>query len=212
MDAQGPPPAPLVGLTGGIASGKSTVARQLRTLGVPVLDADEVAREVVEPGSEGLARLLARFGPEMLRDGRLDRSRLAALVFSDARARADLEAIVHPLVAARSAERLTALRADPAAPYVVYEVPLLVEKALADGMDAVIVVDLPEADQIARLRARDRLSEQEARARLATQAPREARLAAADFVIDNRGAPAHTVEQVRRTHEALIRRFSARRR
>ncbi len=214
MSAEGTGVAPLLGLTGGIASGKSTVARMLRELGVPLLDADEVAREVVAPGSEGFARVVARFGQDVSRNGALDRARLAAIVFADPAARSDLEAIVHPLVAARSAERLRSLRADPSAPYVVYEVPLLIEKGLHTtmGMEAVLVVDLPEEEQITRLKRRDRLSEAAARARLAAQVPRLERLAVADFVLDNSGTPQRTREQVLRVHRELLHRFATRKR
>ncbi len=208
------PLAPLVGLTGGIASGKSTVAAQLAALGVPVVDADAVAREVVAPGSEGLRRIAERFGEEVLRGGDLDRERLGAIVFADEQARADLEGIVHPLVAARSAELLRRARSRPGVPYVVYEVPLLVEKGLAErmGMDAVVVVDVPEAVQLRRLLARDGLEEQEALARIRAQASREARRAAADFVIDNAGSPEATATQVRAVHAALLDRFGRSRR
>ena len=203
--------APLVGLTGGIAAGKSLAAERFRALGVPVLDADQVAREVVAPETEGLRRVVERFGRGVLRpDGTLDREALGRIVFADPEARADLEAIVPPLVAARSAERLADLRADPAVPYVVYEVPLLVEKGLHRGMDAVVVVDAPDPVRIARLRRRDGLSEEEARARLAAQASRAQRLAVADFVLDNGGTPEELAREVRRVHRALCTRLTRR--
>jgi dephospho-CoA kinase len=174
-----------VGLTGGVASGKSTVSAILRELGAVVIDADALAREVVGPGTPGLDAVVATFGPKVLGpDGALDRGRLGALVFADADRRTALEAIVHPLVRARAAE----LEASaPSGAVVVHDIPLLVETGQAGSFDAVLVVDVPADVQVARA-VRDRgWSEDEARARIAAQASREERLAAATYVIDNAG-------------------------
>jgi dephospho-CoA kinase len=174
-----------VGLTGGVASGKSTVAALLRDLGAVVVDADVLAREVVEPGTPGLAAVVAEFGPEVLTsDGRLDRGELGAIVFAEPVRRAALEAIIHPLVRERAAEIAAAA---PRGVLVVHDIPLLVETGQAGDFDAVLVVDVPEDVQLDRA-MRDRgWSEHEARSRISAQAPREARLAAATHVIDNSG-------------------------
>ncbi len=174
-----------VGLTGGVASGKSSVSAILRELGAVVVDADALAREVVGPGTPGLAAVVTAFGPEVLGpDGALDRARLGALVFADADRRTTLEAIVHPLVRARAAE----LEASaPAGAVVVHDIPLLVETGQAASFDAVLVVDVPVEVQVSRA-VRDRgWSEDEARSRIAAQASREDRLAAATYVVDNTG-------------------------
>jgi dephospho-CoA kinase len=177
-----------VGLTGGIASGKSTVATLLAERGAVVVDADVLAREVVEPGTPGLAAVVERFGRSVLTDdGRLDRAALGRLVFSgegsDA-ARRDLEAVVHPAVRARAAALEAA--ADPGQ-VVVHVIPLLVETGQADAFDLVVVVDVDERVQRDRLLARGGLDEHEADARIAAQASRAERLAVADVVLDNSG-------------------------
>ncbi|MEU3194703.1 dephospho-CoA kinase [Streptomyces sp. NPDC006992] len=187
-----------VGLTGGIGSGKSEVARLFAECGAVVVDADRIAREVVEPGTPGLAAIVDEFGAEVLTpEGRLDRPRLAALVFADPERRAALNAIVHPLVGERSAELERAARqADPDA-VVVHDVPLLVENGLAQLYDTVVVVDAAaetRLDRLVRLRGTD---EDEARARMAAQAGREERLAVADLVIDNNGPLAELAPRVR---------------
>lgn len=181
-------PGRLVGLTGGIGSGKSAVADLLAQFGAVIVDADVLAREVVEPGTPGLAAVADRFGPGvLLPDGRLDRAALAAVVFADADARADLNAIVHPRVRALAADRrAAALASDPDA-LVVDVIPLLVETGQAGRFDTVVVVDCPEDVQVARVMARSGLSEAEARARVAAQASRARRLAAADVVVRNEG-------------------------
>jgi dephospho-CoA kinase len=173
-----------VGLTGGIGSGKSTVSALLATHGAVVIDYDVLARQAVEPGSPGLEAIAERFGPGVIAfDGTLDRPALAAIVFADPEALADLNAITHPaiwrLAAAREAE------AGPEA-IVVHDNPLLVEMGAAKHCDVVIVVDVPEELQVTRLRDRG-MPESEARARIATQASREQRTGAADLVIDNTG-------------------------
>lgn len=180
-----------VGLTGGIGSGKSEVARWLVTRGAVVIDADQLAREVVAPGTPGLRAVAERFGAAVLRpDGALDRERLGRVVFADAGELAALNAIVHPLVAARTEELVAAADSDA---IVVYDVPLLVENDLADDFDVVVVVDAPEDVRVARL-VRDRgMNEEHVKERISAQASREQRLAVADIVIDNSG----TLEELR---------------
>ncbi len=191
-----------VGLTGGVASGKSEVARAFAALGVPVIDSDELAREALAPGSEGLTLAIEVFGRGYLdANGALDRTRLRRRVFEDPEARKALEAIVHPRVRALLAERLATLRA----PYVIVVVPLLVETDMAGEMDRVLVVDCPETLQIARLKARDGETEASARAMIAAQADRSARLAAADDVIENDADLDRLDTQVRALHEAYLK-------
>jgi dephospho-CoA kinase len=179
----------VVGLTGGIGSGKSTVARLLVERGAVLVDADLVARAVVEPGRPALGAIVQRFGPGVLGpDGRLDRPALAAVAFGDAAARRDLNAIVHPVVHSEMlAGVAAAAAADPAA-VVILDVPLLAEVGRdAYPLDGVIVVDTPVATAVARLVADRGLSEADARARVAAQVSREERRAIADVVIDNSG-------------------------
>jgi dephospho-CoA kinase len=173
-----------VGLTGGIAAGKSLVAREFAERGAVIIDADVLAREVVEPGTSGLAAVVARFGASILTDGRLDRKALGRIVFADEAARRDLEAIVHPAVRRRAAELEAEAAADAV---VVHVIPLLVETAQQDSFDVVVVVDADPETQIRRLREREGISAEEASARLAAQAARDQRLVAADVIIDNNG-------------------------
>jgi len=175
----------LLGLTGGIAAGKSTVAAVLTELGARVISADALARAVVAPGTPALAEIAERFGPKYVGpDGRLDRKRLGALVFSDPDARRALEAIVHPRIREAFEVELARIRAEDAQAVVVYDAPLLIEAGADQAVDKVIVVAVDEATQVRRLMARDGLSEPEARARLAAQLPLEARLEHADEVVD----------------------------
>lgn len=184
-----------VGLTGGVASGKSTVAAILEELGALVIDADVLAREVVEPGTPGLAAVVTAFGPEVLdTQGALDRARLGSIVFADPSRRADLEAIIHPLVRARAHEIESAA---PAGVLVVQDIPLLVETGQAGAFDAVLVVDVPEDLQVERAVRGRGWTEEQARSRVAAQAARADRLAAATHVIDNS-----------RTHEDLRQRVT----
>lgn len=180
----------LVGLTGGIASGKSTFARALRAEGLPVIDADRLSRAAVARGTPALAAVSAAFGPGALGpDGELDRKRVGEIVFADPAARARLEAIVHPAV--REAMRAeTARLAAEGHALAFYDVPLLFEVGLDAAVDAVVVVWAPRAAQLARLRARDGLSAAEAEARLAAQQPLDEKAARADFVVANDGDPA----------------------
>jgi dephospho-CoA kinase len=177
----------LFGLTGGIASGKSTVAARLRERGVPVIDADEVAREVVAPGSDGLSALVQTFGPSILGvDGALDRKGLAALVFGDAERRAKLNAIVHPLISRRTMERSAELAAR-GEPLTCYEAALLIENGVADAFRPLVVVACSEEEQIARVVARDGSEQKDAIARIRAQKPLNEKVAVADFVIDTTG-------------------------
>jgi dephospho-CoA kinase len=189
-----------VGLTGGIASGKSTAAKFFGELGVPILDSDQVARDVVEPGQPPLERLVQRFGPSILTaDGHLDRPALRDIVFSDPKARADLEALTHPAIGA-AMEARSALAGGP---YQILVIPLLVEKNLASHLDRVLVVDCEEALQLRRLHRRDGATRQQAQAILDAQASRAARLKAADDVISNGG----TIDAVRGQVTALHARY-----
>ena len=174
-----------MGLTGGIGSGKSTVARLLAEHGAIVIDADAIAREIVEPGQPALAEIVDRFGSEILDDrGALDRGALAAIVFHDTAALADLNAITHPRIADRTAELIAAAPGDS---IVVYDMPLLVENDLADGWDTVIVVVADRQIRIERLRERG-LTDEDIQARMARQASDDERCAVADIVIDNSGS------------------------
>lgn len=188
-----------IALTGGIASGKSAVADLLAERGAVIIDADVLARAVVEPGTPGLAAIVERFGAAVLAaDGSLDRPALGRIIFADPDARADLEAITHPAIRARA----RALRAAaPEGSVVIDVIPLLVEAGLADGFDTVIVVDADEDTQLSRLRARNGLDAEEARQRLDAQAPRGQRLAAADLVVENHG----DLADLRREVDALWR-------
>jgi len=183
-----------VGLTGGIGAGKSEVASRLAAQGAVVLDADAVAREVVAPGTPGLAAVIEAFGPEVLQpDGSLNRTRLGEIVFADDQLRAKLNAIVHPLVR----ERMTELEAAASpAGIVVQDVPLIAENGLAGAYDLVVVVDVPPRVQIDRLTRNRGMPREQARARMAAQASREARLAIAGIVIDNSGSLAELDRQV----------------
>jgi dephospho-CoA kinase len=184
-----------IGLTGGIGSGKSTVAALLAQHGARVVDADAIAREVVEPGTPGLAAVVAEFGDGVLTaDGALDRPALAGLVFSDPAARARLDAVVHPLVRARAAELAAAAPADGV---VVHDVPLLVETGQAGTYDLVLVVEADQETRVARLVGRG-LSADDARARIASQATDEQRRAVADVVLRNDGDRDQLAAQVER--------------
>jgi len=175
-----------VGLTGGVASGKSTVSAMLAELGAVVIDADLLAREVVAPGTDGLAEVVAAFGPEVIAaDGALDRPAVGAIVFADAAKRRVLEGIIHPRVRARAAEIEAAA---PAGAVVVHDIPLLAETGQAGSFDAVVVVDVPVATQVERMVSLRGMSREEAESRVAAQATREERLAVATHVVDNTGS------------------------
>ena len=198
----------VVGLTGGIGSGKSTVASLLAERGAVTIDADALARAALEPDGAAYAAVVERFGPGVVAaDGRIDRRRLAEVVFADAAERADLEALVHPVVRAGVAERVEALAGSDRV--VVVEIPLLAESpASRAGLDAVIVVDCPEDVAVARLVAQRGMDEADARARVAAQASRTGRLALADFVIDNGGGLGDLVSEIDRCWEWLEQRAS----
>lgn len=193
-----------VGLTGGIASGKSSVSAILAELGAVVIDADLIAREVVARGTPGLDAVVAEFGPELLTsDGDLDRPAMGALVFGDAAARKRLEAIIHPLVHARSAE-LEAEAGDHAV--VVHDIPLLAEVGRAGSFDEVVVVDAPADVQVSRMVEDRGWTREDAESRIAAQATREDRLAIATHVIDNTGTLADLRARVEEIYAVLAAR------
>jgi dephospho-CoA kinase len=196
-----------VGLTGGIGSGKSEVSRRLAAHGAVVIDADAIAREVVEPGTPGLAEVVAAFGPGVLgEDGTLDRPRLGDLVFGDASLLARLNGIVHPLVRARMAELE---QAAGRAAIVVFDVPLIAENNTAGSFDLVVVVDVPPRVQADRLVRHRGMTREQARARMAAQASRADRLAIASIVIDNSGSLAELDRLVGDLWTELRRRAQA---
>jgi len=195
-----------VALTGGIASGKTAVANIFATHGVPVIDTDVIAREVVEPGQPALAAVVDAFGTGVLAaDGRLDRPRLRERIFGDAEARRRLEAILHPAIRTEMERQSRAA----GGPYQVLVIPLLVEGGRRDHFDRVLVVDVPEATQIERLVRRDGVTRDQAEAALRAQASRDARLAFTDDVIDNTGDVAALETRVAKLHGDYLRRAGA---
>ena len=191
------------GLTGGIGSGKSTVAELLEEYGVPVVSADELSRVVVAPGSEGLRLVVEKFGPEILGDdGGLDRRKMASVVFRDPERRRELEAILHPRIRDRFEQVLDALE-KAGHEVAVYEVPLLFERNLQGEMKAVILVTAPMDVRVARVRARDDVTETEVRARIAAQMDEDQKRRRADYIIENNGS----LDDVRREVEFLMARF-----
>jgi dephospho-CoA kinase len=198
-----------VGLTGGIGSGKSEVARMLASHGAVVIDADGLAREVVAPGTPGLGAVVKEFGTQVLGDsGELDRAKLASIVFSDAGARERLNAIVHPLVADRAAELMRDLPSDA---IVVYDVPLLVESHLEGHYDTVVVVEAPMRVRMDRLVRFRRMTQEEANARIAAQASDEERRAVADIVIVNAFSLVELRREVAQLWQQLVSRDQTRR-
>jgi len=197
---------PTIGLTGGIASGKSTVARVLAAQSAGVVDADQIAREVVATASEGLREVVAAFGPEVLApDGSLDREKLGSIVFADPQARMRLQSITHPRIGRLSAQRLAALQQGEA-PYVVYEAALLVETGAYKGLDALVVVAADEGLQVSRVMQRDGLSEEAARKRIAAQLPLAQKIEVADFVVHNDGSLRELEERTLELHRQLMER------
>jgi dephospho-CoA kinase len=193
--------APRIALTGGIASGKSTVAQLFGALGIVVIEADQVAREVIAPGSALLAQLFERFGAPLRRaDGSLDRAALRRQVFEDPEQRAQLEALLHPAIKARTEQ----LAAQAQGPYLLLVIPLLIETHAESHYDRVLLVDCPEALQLARLMARDGCDAGQARAMLDSQASRAARIAAADDVIVNDGPAADLTPKVAALHQRYL--------
>jgi dephospho-CoA kinase len=192
----------VLGLTGGIGSGKSTVGAMFAELGADVIDADQLAREVVEPGQPALGEIATAFGQDiLLPDGRLDRGKLAAVIFADAAARATLNAITHPRIRERMSAEIAARRSRPGV--LIVDIPLLYENDRAKGLEAVIVVWVDQQTQLRRLIQRDGLTEHDARQRIAAQMPLDDKRARADLVIDNRGSFEKTRGQV----EAIYRRY-----
>jgi dephospho-CoA kinase len=190
----------LFGLTGGIASGKSTVGARLRMRGVPIIDADELAREVVAKQTEGLRRIVETFGPWVLDPmGELDRKALARVVFSDEMARQKLNAVLHPRIAARTLERAAELSSDGEV-LACYEAALIIENGLADAFRPLVVCACAEDVQVTRLRAREGLSQEDALARIRAQRPLAEKTAASDYVIDTSGP---LEENARQTDEVL---------
>lgn len=191
-----------IGLTGGIASGKSTVAGRFVELGVPVIDADDSARSVVAPGTSGLAGIIERFGAGVLEaNGELDRRALRSLIFADPERRRELQALLHPLIQADMARRADAATG----PYVVLAIPLLIEGRARDRVDRILVVDTPEERQLQRVLARDGGTLEQAQAILAAQAGRQDRLSAADDVLSNVGTVAELHRSVDGLHDRYLR-------
>lgn len=208
MKPTAPRPVLRVGLTGGIATGKSTIASMLRELGAFVLDADRIVHELLEPNGAAFAEVVGRFGPDILDgSGRVDRARLGAIVFADERRRQQLEAIVHPKVVAEIERRILERGegGDPA-PLAFVDAALLVETGRHRAFDRVVVAVCGRERQIERLRERG-MSREEAESRLAAQAPDAAKLAAADYVVDTSGSLEDTRSQVARLHAALLRDY-----
>ncbi len=196
----------LIGLTGGIASGKSFVSNAFKDLGVPVIDADEVAREVVEPGSIGLQQLTDHFGTGILTDSNeLDRAALRQIIFKDPDHRKTVDALLHPLIRNRSDQLIKAIE-NQGHIYAIYAIPLLVETGQQDRFDRIIVVDVPEEIQIARLIDRDGGSKQTALDILSAQATRQQRLAVADDIVDNTGSKEATLKQVLLLHNKFTKK------
>jgi len=200
-------PKPVVGLTGGIASGKSTVAKMLAARGIPIVDADQLAREVVAPGTPGLRAIVDTFGPEYLDGDSLDRKKLGALVFEDAEARQKLNAITHPRIAQAGMQKIASLQSHTA-PYLCYEAALLVENGLHRAFAALVVVAVARETQLARLMARDDCDADAARARIASQMPLEEKVAVATHVVWNDGPREETEARVAEVHAALLESFA----
>jgi dephospho-CoA kinase len=191
----------VVGLTGGIGSGKSAAADEFARLGATVVDTDAIAHELTQAGGAALPQIEKAFGMEFIRDGKMDRQRMRERVFSDPAAKKRLEGLLHPMIREESTRRIAAA----AGPYVVHVVPLLIESPdYRRRVDRVLVVDAPEAAQLARVRARSGLAEDEVRAIVRTQAARQARLAAADDVIDNTGPIEALRNQVAALHQKYL--------
>jgi dephospho-CoA kinase len=193
----------VLGLTGGIGSGKSMVAQMFARLGAVVIDADQVAREVVEPGQPALEQIAAAFGPDvLLPDGHLDRPKLAEIIFANAAERAKLDAITHPRIRTRMDELIKARRSGPGV--LIVDIPLLYESERRTSVEKVIVVWVDPQTQLRRIRQRDGLSAEAARQRIAAQMPLEAKRARADHVIDNSG----TKEDTRRQVEGIYHQYA----
>ncbi|WP_134699912.1 dephospho-CoA kinase [Ammoniphilus sp. YIM 78166] len=194
----------IIGLTGGIASGKSTVASMFKELGCVIIDADKVARDVVKPGQEGLEAVVHRFGPQILtQEGELDRKALGAIIFHNEEKRKELNSILHPLIRKQmQREKEEALQANP--PLIIMDIPLLFESQLEQTVEAVIVVYVPPNQQLERLMQRDQISREEARRKMDSQMPIDEKKKRADFIIENSGSLAETRTQV----EAIFTKLS----
>ena len=202
----------LVGLTGGIATGKSTVSELFRRLGCVILDADLIAREVVAPGEPALAQIAAEFGRDVLQsDGTLDRKKLGAVVFGNAERRKRLEQLTHPAIRDRFQRHLTELEAKGFDGIVLWDAPVMIESGGYRDMDKLVVVATDEATQSARLRGRDGIEAAEAQRKIGSQMPVAEKAKLADYVIDNTGDRAATEARVREVHGALLRDLAARR-
>ena len=201
----------LVGLTGGIATGKSTVDTALRELGAHIIDADVLAREVVEPGEPALAEIVAEFGPGVLGpDGRLDRKALGAIVFADPDRRRKLEAMTHPRIRERFQQQIDALSAENFHGLVFFDAPVMIESGSYRNMDKLVVVITDEPTQITRLMARDGIDRDEALRKIRSQMPLAEKAKLADYIIDNSGLRAVTEAEVRRVYQALLADLAAR--
>jgi len=193
-----------IGLTGGIASGKSTVAKLIRDKGIPVIDADQVAREVMSPGSPVLDEIAKQFGPEFLQeDGSLDREKMGSLVFSDPQSRQKLNQITHPAIGMRAAEIMQSYE-DQGEPCIVYEVPLLFEAGLHQIFQPIILVAIPKTVQVQRLISRDHISEQDALARIESQMSLEEKEKLSDYIIDNTKEIEDLTEQIQSIFNEIL--------
>ena len=196
-----------LGLTGGIATGKTTISNYLKSIDIPVLDADEYARKIVEPGTPGLAAITNTFGEQVLRaDGSLNRKLLGQIVFNDSSARQTLNDITHPRIQQMMADELHRL-AEQQTPLVILDIPLLLENNNVAGADAVMVVSIPESLQLTRLMQRNNLTEKEAHARISAQMPLVEKEKLADFVIDNSGTISNTQKQVEKVIQKIRQSF-----
>ena len=201
----------LVGLTGGIATGKSTVSDILRRLGAEIIDADQLARDVVEPGEPAWTQIVEEFGPGVVNaDRTLDRKKLGAIVFADPERRKRLEALTHPAIRERFLARLDELAAKGFAGLVVFDAAVMIESGNYKNMDRLVVVVTDEVTQASRLRARDGTDDAEGRRKIASQMPLAEKARLADYVIDNSGDREATVEQVRRLFATLMAELRAR--
>lgn len=196
-----------LGLTGGIATGKTTISNYLKSIDIPVLDADEYARKVVEPGTPGLAEITNTFGEQILQpDGSLNRKLLGQIVFNDSSARQTLNDITHPRIQQMMADELHRL-AEQQIPLVILDIPLLLENKNVAGADAVMVVTIPESLQLTRLMQRNNLTEKEAQSRISAQMPLVEKEKLADFVIDNSGTISSTQKQVEKVIQKIRQSF-----
>ena len=200
----------ILGITGNIAAGKSTISKELARRGAVVVDADQLARDVVESGSSTLKKIVKLFGTKVLqKDGDLDRDRLGQMVFADVKVRAMLNRIIHPEIAKKSIEQLQKLKKRTDIPLIVYEAPLLFEVGAETRVDKVLVVKIDPEEQLKRLRARDGSDEAAAQQRIAAQMPQQKKIARADFVIDNSGSIAETLKQIDLLWPQLVSKITA---